>query len=104
VKDGHGYPKATPGGVMAVMEKVQKTTTKRPQEKTPNGMPSKNVDTEKLKADLDSIIDDIDEVIEGEAEEFVRSYVQKGGQVTCLLGGECDVPLLVHEQKLSRLW
>lgn len=35
---------------------------------------------EKLKADLDSIIDEIDEVLEDNAEEFVRSYVQKGGE------------------------
>ena len=30
--------------------------------------------------DVDAILDDIDEVLESNAEEFVRSYVQKGGQ------------------------
>ncbi len=35
---------------------------------------------EKLKADLDDLLDDIDEVLESNAEEFVRSYVQKGGE------------------------
>ncbi len=30
--------------------------------------------------DLDSILDEIDEVLEENSEEFVRSYVQKGGQ------------------------
>ncbi|PZS23844.1 MAG: ubiquitin-like protein Pup [Acidimicrobiales bacterium] len=35
---------------------------------------------EKLKADLDDLLDEIDEVLEDNAEEFVRSYVQKGGQ------------------------
>ena len=35
---------------------------------------------EKLKAELDELLDDIDEVLEENAEEFVRSYVQKGGQ------------------------
>ncbi len=35
---------------------------------------------EKLKEDLDSLIDQIDEVLEVNAEEFVRNYVQRGGQ------------------------
>ena len=35
---------------------------------------------EKLKADLDDLLDEIDEVLEDNAEEFVRNYVQKGGE------------------------
>jgi prokaryotic ubiquitin-like protein Pup len=35
---------------------------------------------EKLSDDVDAILDEIDEVLEENAEEFVRSYVQKGGQ------------------------
>ena len=35
---------------------------------------------EKLKADIDDILDEIDDVLEENAEEFVRSYVQKGGE------------------------
>jgi ubiquitin-like protein Pup len=35
---------------------------------------------EKLKAELDDLMDEIDEVLEDNAEEFVRNYVQKGGQ------------------------
>ena len=30
--------------------------------------------------DIDAILDEIDEVLEENSEEFVRSYVQKGGQ------------------------
>jgi ubiquitin-like protein Pup len=33
-----------------------------------------------LSADLESVLDAIDNVLEENAEEFVRSYVQKGGQ------------------------
>lgn len=33
-----------------------------------------------LDADIDSVLDDIDEVLEANAEEFVRGFVQKGGQ------------------------
>lgn len=35
---------------------------------------------EKLKAELDDLLDEIDEVLESNAEDFVRSYVQKGGE------------------------
>ena len=33
-----------------------------------------------LSADVDSILDEIDGVLEENAEEFVKSFVQKGGQ------------------------
>lgn len=35
---------------------------------------------EALKADLDELLDDIDEVLESNAEDFVKSYIQKGGE------------------------
>lgn len=35
---------------------------------------------EGLKHDLDEIMDEIDSVLEQNAEEFVAAYVQKGGQ------------------------
>ncbi|MGE0307807.1 MAG: ubiquitin-like protein Pup, partial [Acidimicrobiia bacterium] len=35
---------------------------------------------EKLKAELDDLLDEIDDVLETNAEEFVKSYVQKGGE------------------------
>jgi ubiquitin-like protein Pup len=35
---------------------------------------------EKLSEDVDSLLDEIDDVLEENAEEFVRGYVQKGGQ------------------------
>ncbi len=35
---------------------------------------------ERLDDDVDAILDDIDEVLESNAEEFVRGFVQKGGQ------------------------
>ena len=39
-----------------------------------------NKDTKNLTAELDSLLDEINEVLESNAEEFVKSYVQKGGQ------------------------
>ncbi|MGW5355090.1 ubiquitin-like protein Pup [Streptomyces sp. NPDC004031] len=35
---------------------------------------------EKLSNDVDSVLDEIDDVLEENAEDFVRSFVQKGGQ------------------------
>ena len=35
---------------------------------------------ERLKAEIDDLLDEIDEVLENNAEEFVRNYVQKGGE------------------------
>ena len=35
---------------------------------------------ERLKEELDDLLDEIDGVLETNAEEFVKSYVQKGGE------------------------
>jgi ubiquitin-like protein Pup len=35
---------------------------------------------EELKEDMDALIDEIDEVLEENAEEFVKNYVQRGGE------------------------
>ena len=35
---------------------------------------------EKLKEEMDDILDEIDSVLEENAEEFIKSYVQKGGE------------------------
>lgn len=35
---------------------------------------------EKISEDVDDLLDEIDSVLEENAEEFVRGYIQKGGQ------------------------
>lgn len=35
---------------------------------------------DKLKAEMDDLLDEIDEVLESNAEDFVKSYIQKGGE------------------------
>jgi ubiquitin-like protein Pup len=42
--------------------------------------PAASKQGEKIKAELDDLLDEIDGVLEENAEEFVKSYVQKGGQ------------------------
>lgn len=34
----------------------------------------------KMKENIDKLLDEIDEVLEENAEEFVKNYVQKGGE------------------------
>lgn len=62
-------------------ERQHKTTRKS--EVSEEQVEPTEVDTahkEKLDDDVDSILDEIDDVLEENAEEFVRSFVQKGGQ------------------------
>jgi ubiquitin-like protein Pup len=35
---------------------------------------------DKLRAELDDLLDEIDDVLESNAEDFVKSYIQKGGE------------------------
>ena len=42
--------------------------------------PADSAHKAELDADVDSLLDEIDSVLESNAEEFVRSFVQKGGQ------------------------
>jgi ubiquitin-like protein Pup len=51
------------------VEETQSATTEDVQERH-----------EKLSDDVDAILDEIDEVLEENAEDFVRAYVQKGGE------------------------
>ena len=45
-------------------------------------VPASSERGEKLKEDIDDLLDEIDSVLEDNAEEFVRNYVQKGWRMT----------------------
>ena len=71
-RTGFGY------GV-AMQERVKKSGTgQRDEDVEP--VESAATDSSRLKSDLDDLLDDIDQVLEENAEEFVKNYVQKGGQ------------------------
>ncbi len=64
-------------------ERTQKSKqTPRSDEKVVDteAAPATTESSEKLKAELDDLLDEIDGVLETNAEDFVKSYVQKGGQ------------------------
>ncbi|MGA2123456.1 MAG: ubiquitin-like protein Pup [Acidimicrobiales bacterium] len=64
---------------MSERERIQKQRTER-SEKTSEDVSVDATKGDQLKADLDDLLDEIDEVLEENAEEFVRNYVQKGGE------------------------
>jgi ubiquitin-like protein Pup len=65
---------------MAERELKRKQAPERTEEVVEEDAPATAERGEKLKAELDELLDEIDEVLEDNAEEFVRNYVQKGGQ------------------------
>ncbi len=64
---------------MAERELKKRASTTREEEVVEEAAPTSDKG-EKLKAELDDLLDEIDEVLEDNAEEFVRNYVQKGGE------------------------
>ncbi|MGC1239005.1 MAG: ubiquitin-like protein Pup [Acidimicrobiales bacterium] len=64
---------------MTEQERIQKQRTERTS-KTAEDVSVDATKGDQLKADLDDLLDEIDEVLEENAEEFVRNYVQKGGE------------------------
>ena len=64
---------------MSEQERIQKQRTERAA-KPPATSSVDATKGDQLKADLDDLLDEIDEVLEENAEEFVRNYVQKGGE------------------------
>ncbi len=64
---------------MAEREQVKKAAPKPSESKTQSA-PATSESGEKLKAELDDLLDEIDDVVETNAEDFVKSYIQKGGE------------------------
>jgi ubiquitin-like protein Pup len=64
---------------MAEREQKRKTAPARGDEVTEETA-ARGDQGEKLKGELDELLDEIDDVLETNAEEFVKAYVQKGGQ------------------------
>jgi ubiquitin-like protein Pup len=60
----------------------QRKQTHKHESEEPEAKASETVaeQAEEIKDEIDDLLDEIDEVLEANAEEFVRSYVQKGGE------------------------
>ena len=64
---------------MPEREQIRRDAPPR-REETVEEVPASSEKGEALKAELDDLLDEIDEVLESNDEDFVRGYVQKGGQ------------------------
>jgi ubiquitin-like protein Pup len=65
---------------VAERERKQKPAPQKRDEEVVEELPAQSESGEKLKEELDDLLDEIDSVLEDNAEEFVRNYIQKGGQ------------------------
>ena len=65
---------------MAEREQKKKQAPTKSDDTVVEDVPTKSESGEKIKDELDDLLDEIDEVLESNAEDFVKSYVQKGGQ------------------------
>jgi ubiquitin-like protein Pup len=63
-------------------EQARKTQSSRPVENGSDASEKSSIGAKgkKIGAELDALLDEIDGVLEENAEEFVSSYVQHGGQ------------------------
>lgn len=57
-----------------------KATSKAKVEEAPVETKTQSQRGEELKQEMDALLDEIDEVLETDAAQFVKDYVQKGGQ------------------------
>ncbi len=64
-----------PGG-----EQTRKGKPRREEE----AAPEEQTTTDAKSEDVDELLDEIDEVLEANAEDFVRGFVQKGGEARAL--------------------
>jgi ubiquitin-like protein Pup len=64
---------------MAEREQKKKSAPAR-EEEVVDDVPATSEQGEKIKAELDDLLEEIDDVLESNAEDFVKSYVQKGGE------------------------
>jgi ubiquitin-like protein Pup len=65
---------------MAERELKKRPATSRETSTAEDEAPTTTERRDRLKAEIDDLLDEIDEVLENNAEEFVRNYVQKGGE------------------------
>ena len=65
---------------MAEREQKKRPVPQRHEDEVVEETPATTEKGEKIKAELDDLLDEIDSVLEEQAEDFVRSYIQKGGE------------------------
>lgn len=65
---------------MPERELKKKPAPQRRDDEVVEDEPAASESGSKIKAELDELLDEIDDVLETNAEDFVKSYIQKGGE------------------------
>lgn len=65
---------------MPEREQKRKAAPQREEQSATQEVNAPSETGDKLKAEMDELLDEIDGVLETNAEEFVKSYIQKGGE------------------------
>ena len=86
---------------MPERERKQKPAPEK-REEVVEDVPATSERGEKLKEDIDDLLDEIDSVLEDNAEEFVRNYVQKGWGMTDLFGHVSPAKILHASARSSK--
>lgn len=76
---------------------ADQTRKPKPKKEEEAAQASETTSTEEKDEELDDLLDEIDEVLESNAEDFVRGFVQKGGQglVPIPLAFSTELPIWV---------
>ena len=79
--------RAEEDGLLGIVSAADSTQRKAPKKGGSEGEEAEAGGTQKLakkgkelKEEMDALVDEIDEVLEENAEEFVKNYVQRGGE------------------------
>lgn len=67
-------------GTVCVMKEQQQRTSDDVQDSTTEPETAGSTRASDIRDEIDDLLDEIDGLLEENAEEFVRNYVQKGGQ------------------------
>ena len=76
---------------------ADQTRKPKPKKEEEAAQASETTSTEEKNEELDDLLDEIDEVLEVNAEDFVRGFIQKGGELVlpgALMFGQ-DLPFAV---------
>ena len=65
---------------MAESEQSQRKTRRSEETEVEELSPADSAHKAEIDSDVDSLLDEIDDVLEVNAEDFVKSFIQKGGQ------------------------
>lgn len=65
---------------MSEKKQVKKVAKKDSETEKVKSKPADPEKAKKLKEDMDRLLDEIDDILEENSEEFVKSYIQKGGE------------------------